>query len=89
MAMTNIINFFFWRERECVSGGVEGKRERERIFKQAPHAVKGPKRGSTPNPEIMTWAKIKSWMFNQLSHPGTPKLFLVILNSWKYHYFEW
>ena len=29
------------------------------------------------DPEIMTWAKIKSQALNQLSHPGTPKL-----NSW-------
>ena len=24
------------------------------------------------NPEIMTGAKINSWMLNQLSHPGVP-----------------
>ena len=29
--------------------------------------------------EIMTWAEIKSWMLNQLSHPGAPHcpLFLI------------
>ena len=29
-----------------------------------------------PDPKIMTWAEIKSWVLNQLSHPGTPKAFL-------------
>ena len=24
------------------------------------------------NPEIVTWAETKSWMLNQLSHPGVP-----------------
>ena len=26
------------------------------------------------NHEIMTWAEIKSWMLNQLSHPGAPHI---------------
>ena len=28
------------------------------------------------NPEAMTWAKIKSWMLNRLSHPGTPTIII-------------
>ena len=27
----------------------------------------------THEPEIMTWAKSKSWMLNRLSHPGAPQ----------------
>jgi len=34
-------------------------------------------RAWTHNPEIETWAEIKSWRLNWLSHPGTPGLFLI------------
>ena len=58
---------WFWereRERERDStpeGGGEEQRGRERI--PSPDAGLG---------EIMTWAQIKSWMLNWLSHPGAP-----------------
>ena len=49
-------------------GGAE--REEERKFQADSHWV-----GTlqvVSNPEIMTWAKIKSKMLNQVSHPGAP-----------------
>ena len=30
------------------------------------------------NHEIMTWAKTKSWMFNRLSHPGAPLVYILL-----------
>ena len=39
-----------------------------------PHAQCGVHcRAQSHNHEIMTWAEIKSWRLNWLSHPGTPK----------------
>ena len=36
-----------------------------------------------PDPEIMTWIKIKSWLLNWLSHPGIPKSKVIISNTGK------
>ena len=41
-----------------------------------------PSTGLIPmNHDIMTWAKIKSWMLNQLSHPGIPKQTLIRVHA--------
>ena len=37
------------------------------------------------NPEIMTWAEIKSWMLNWLRHPGASSLFLKFFFSYFYY----
>ena len=31
------------------------------------------------NCEILTWAEIKIWMLNQLSHPGAPVIIIFIM----------
>ena len=45
---------------EWEGGGVEG--ERRETLKQDPHGAR------SQASEIMTWAEIKSWTLNQLSH---------------------
>ena len=53
------------------------ERQRERISSRLCSVSAEPDLGLNPtNFEIITWAEIKSWMFNQLSHPGAPTLFL-------------
>ena len=59
-------------ERERPSGRRSRGRRRERIFKQLtmePSAGAG-----SPDPEITTWAEIKSWLLNWLSHSGAPDM---------------
>ena len=53
----------------------EGQRERKREnLKQDPHPAQSPMSDSIIRTcEIMTGAKIKSWMLNPPSHPGTPR----------------
>ena len=51
----------------------ERGRKRERDLKQSPQC---PTWGSNSQTEIMTWAKTKSRIRNQLSHPGAPEIFL-------------
>ena len=59
---------FFLRER--VSRGERGQSER---ISSRLHAGQGARCGTqSHDPEIVTWAKIKSQRLNQLSHPGTP-----------------
>ena len=86
------LSLFIFLERErvcacvCARTGRESQRERGR---------ENPKRAlfcavSTEpcaglhltNREIVTWAKIKSQMFNQLSHPGAPACFLFNTVAW-------
>ena len=50
--------------------GAEG--EGERILKQTPCWAESPTWGSSQDPEIMTWAEIKSHKLNWLSYPGAP-----------------
>ena len=63
---------YFERERECTSGrGTE--RGRQRIPSRLHAISREPHKELKPmNHEIMTWAKIKNWRLNQLSHPGIP-----------------
>ena len=55
-----LIDFSFF-EKECVSGerGKGGGRETLSV---------------SQDPDIMTWAEIKSWTLNRLSHPGAPSV---------------
>ena len=78
-----IIIFFFFKfiylfwEKACVCVRERGKgRERKRENpKQAPCCQHRAWCWSpSMNHEIMTWAESKSWILNQLSHPGTPIL---------------
>ena len=60
---------YFERERERER---EGQRERipSRLLAVS---AQSPTRDLKPQTrEIVTWAEIKRWMLNQLSHPGTP-----------------
>ena len=67
--------FFFPREGGRESWGRKGVwrgggNRRERILSRL-HAHHGARcRAQSHNPEIMTWAKVKSWTLNQLSHSG-------------------
>ena len=70
----------------------EQERERERERKRENESQAGstqPNVSTEPgmeleptNCEIMTWAKIKSWTFNWLNHPGTPKEFDFFKRVW-------
>ena len=46
--------------------------ERERVASCLPAELWALRRIGSHDPEIMTWAKIKSQMLNHLSHPGAP-----------------
>jgi len=50
-----------------VRGGAEGKGKRESQADSKPSL-------EPHDPEILTRAEIKSWMLNQLSHPGAPRM---------------
>ena len=64
--------------RERVQAETEAEEEvRERNLKPTPADRGEPLGAPSQDPEIMTWAimtwaKIKSWMLNQLSHPDAP-----------------
>ena len=77
---------FIYFERQPVLmswGGAEN--ERERVPSRFCTVSEEPEVGlSLMNHEIMTWARIKNWMLNQLSHPGAPQpllLTMMILTS--------
>ena len=59
-------------------GGGEGQRERERSPRGLCTDSTDLHMGLDPtHHEITTSAEIKSWMLNQLSHPGTPEVELL------------
>ena len=75
------------RERERDHGGGE-ERGRDRTPRRCLTVRAEPNAGlDLTNREIMTWAKIKSWTLNRLSHPGAPvqwlfkNFFLLIYNA--------
>ena len=63
--------FIYLRKHASMNGGKGRGRRRERIFR-LPAECGAWHRARSHDPEIMTWAEIKSWMLNQFSHPGTP-----------------
>ena len=69
--------------------GRGAERGRERIPSRLHIASVEPNAGlELTNHEIMTWAKINSWMLNRLSHPGTPSNTYFILVYTKLHWSE-
>ena len=58
----------------CMSPGVRGRGRGKARTSSRPHTQHRDKCGaqSQVQPEYLTWAKIKSQILNQLSHPGTP-----------------
>ena len=83
----------FWqKQRECEQSRVR-KRGRERIPSRLHTVSTEPPTGlELRNHEIMTWAKTKSWPFNQLSHPRDPVHYLLrLLKSWDspQHTYQW
>ena len=60
--------YLFLTEREW-GRGREREAERENP-KQALHGQHGACSSNSTNHEIMTWAETKSWMLNQMRHPG-------------------
>ena len=69
LSFFKIYFMYFW-ERESKQG--EEQQERERIPSRLPTECGAPLGAQSHDPEIMTWAKTKSWMLNWLSHSGTP-----------------
>ena len=75
------VETFFYSYRQLLSplfyyflGGrevMEWERERENL-KQAPSIVQSPIWAWSHNPEVVTWAEIKSQTLNQLNHSGAP-----------------
>ena len=63
------------RKSKSLGGEEEGEVEREIISSRLPveHRAQSGLQLRSHDPEIMTCAKIKSQMLNQLSYPGTPK----------------
>ena len=64
------------RESACAHEGRRGReRKRERIPSRLQAVSAEPDKGLYPtNQEIMTRAKIKSQMLNELSYPGAPAM---------------
>ena len=65
-------DFVYFREKECacMGGEKEGEGKGERISIHVEHQDWCG--AQSQDPEIIPWAKTKSWVFNWLSHPGTP-----------------
>ena len=63
----DLFTYLRGRERERFRGAVE---EGERISSRLPTECGAWHGAWSHDPEIMTWAEIKSWMLNRLSHPG-------------------
>ena len=65
-------------KKECLKRGEgprEGWGERERIpSRLRPVSTEPNAEFEFTSHEIMTWAEIKSWTLNQLSHPGAPRM---------------
>ena len=76
LPLFNFLMFiYFIRERGREGCGVEGERESQ-AGSTAQHAQHGADAGLNPTTQrIKMWAKTKSWMLNQLSHPSTPLMF--------------
>ena len=72
---------YFEREREHEWRWGGERERRERIPSRLHTVSMEPDVGlELMNHEIMIWAEIKSWMLNQLSHPGAPRLLLLTCN---------
>ena len=70
-----MIYLFIMRERERVHGSRGRCRGRGRFSSRLPAGHKAP----SHDPEIMTWAKTKSWTLNGLRDPGALHLCCVLL----------
>ena len=65
---------FYLFHREWMHSSEVG-RARERKKTSSDTQCKAPHETWSRDPEIMTWAKTRSWMPNWLCHPGTPCTF--------------
>ena len=74
--LVELVTFFFFKLTYLLrTWAGEGQKERERENpRQGPVSTKPNVGLYLRNCEIMTWATIKSWTLNQLSHPGATKL---------------
>ena len=64
--------FFFWERERAQAGRGERSRGRERILSTLHIQGRAPCGAWLHDSEIMTWAEIKRWPLNQLSHPDAP-----------------
>lgn len=61
----------------------KGRGEREKGNpKQTPHCAGGQRGALSHDPEILTLAKVKSWILHPLGHPGAPPNFELIKRRW-------
>ena len=56
-------------------------RNRERILSRLHAQHRAWCRAWSHDPDVMTWAEIKSWTLNQLSHPSAPKRKTILLQT--------
>lgn len=88
------ILFFLEREKAWACFG--GWQRERATLKETPCPAGSLMLGSVPWPKITTWAKIKSWTPNRLSHPGAPlRLFYskggdhIDLHQWRCMKLDW
>ena len=76
---------YFWEGEREKEEGTGREREGQRIWSSLCADSREPDAGlELMNPEVMTWAEIKSRRLNWLSHPGTPTLGILNGLHWKY-----
>ena len=66
---------FILRESKREWVGEEPKAEGKRISRRLPAEHRAWNRAQSHDPEIMTWAEIKSWMLNWQSHPNSSEIY--------------
>ena len=83
-----IIYLYLFILRESTSGG-GAEKDRERIPSKLHFVSTEPDAGLKPtNREITTWAEIKSWTLNRLSHSGTLKMCLNLKREREMHFMQ-
>lgn len=82
--------FSFKREREKECERERGRERRRQNLKQAPGSYLSAQSLTQgfelKNHEIMTWAQVKSWILNRLSHPGAPVF--ITFSDFKYEFYS-
>lgn len=76
------LNLFIW-VIERMRGRSRG-RGREKISSRFPTERRACLRTQSHHPEIMTWAKVKSWRLNQLSHTDAPTMLFFFFQQKSY-----
>ena len=69
MQLLFLLKIYF---KACKQGKGQRERERKKSSSRLPTECGAWCGALSQDPEIMTWAEIKSWPLNHLSHPGAP-----------------